>query len=93
MKYCCIYINIFNVLFSCIQLAHPVLDSLKRTQDEWLVHLMRAFNAGDVKEFEALKKKWITNKLLLDHENDLRKKVIFMAIMEVRVVSFSGRGL
>jgi len=64
-------------------LAHPVLDSLKRTQDEWLVHLMRAFNSGDVTEFETLKKKWTTNKLLAENESKLRTKVTLLAIMEM----------
>ncbi|CAL8079769.1 unnamed protein product [Orchesella dallaii] len=64
-------------------LAHPVLDSLKRTQDEWLVHLMKAFNTGDVNEFEALKKKWSSNKLLAENESKLRTKVTLLAIMEM----------
>lgn len=44
---------------------------------------MRAFNTGDVNEFEALKKKWTTNKLLAENENMLRTKVILLAIMEM----------
>lgn len=44
---------------------------------------MRAFNTGDVNEFEALKKKWATNKLLAENESLLRTKVILLAIMEM----------
>ena len=29
-----------------LQLAHPVLDSLRGTDKEWIVNLLYAFNAG-----------------------------------------------
>lgn len=44
---------------------------------------MRAFNTGNVTEFETLKKKWATNPLLAANENKLRTKVILLAIMEM----------
>lgn len=44
---------------------------------------MRAFNTGDVHQFESLKRKWATNNLLAENENKLRTKVTLLAIMEM----------
>lgn len=66
-----------------LQLAHPVLNSLIRTSDEWLLNLVKAFNAGDVTEFQNLKKRWTTNKMLADNQNKLEEKIVLCAIMEV----------
>jgi len=42
------------VLISCCQLAHPIVDSLNGTKREWLAHLLRAFNQGDIAAYESL---------------------------------------
>ncbi len=42
------------------QLAHPVLESLKGTDKDWLVALLYAFNSGNIAKFEELKKGWAT---------------------------------
>ena len=47
----------FGFLF---QLAHPILESLKGTDKEWLVNLMYAFNSGNISKFDDLKKSWGT---------------------------------
>ncbi|CAL8110820.1 unnamed protein product [Orchesella dallaii] len=64
-------------------LAHPILNSLKRTSSEWLVTLMQAFNAGNVTEFEHLRSKWIHEEKLAKNEAGLRTKVILLALMEM----------
>jgi len=35
-------------------LAHPIVESLNGTNREWLAHLLRAFNSGDIGAYEAL---------------------------------------
>lgn len=32
-------------------LAHPILESLKGTENEWLVELLKAFNTGDINKY------------------------------------------
>ncbi|KAK5638676.1 hypothetical protein RI129_012971 [Pyrocoelia pectoralis] len=39
-------------------LAHPVLESLKATENSWLIDLLHAFNTGDITKFENMKSKW-----------------------------------
>ena len=48
------------VFFVSLQLAHPILESLKTTDKEWVVNLMYAFNSGNIAKFEDLKKAWVT---------------------------------
>jgi len=33
-------------------LAHPILDSLRKTDKQWIIDLMYAFNSGDIGKFE-----------------------------------------
>lgn len=33
-----------------LQLAHPILESLKDTENAWVVDLLKAFNSGDIKK-------------------------------------------
>jgi len=35
-------------------LEHPVVATLEQTQYAWLAQLLRAFNAGDIEQYEAL---------------------------------------
>ena len=49
-----------NMIFIMFQLAHPILESLKGTDKEWLVNLMYAFNSGNISKFDDLKKSWST---------------------------------
>ena len=30
------------------QLAHPILESLNNTENQWVVELLKAFNTGDI---------------------------------------------
>jgi len=64
-------------------LSHPVLDSIKASSDKWLVDLLVSLNHGNVNDFEKLKTKWNTNKVLHDKEEMLKTKAILLAIMEM----------
>lgn len=64
-------------------LAHPILGSLKGTDNEWLVELLQAFNCGDINKFEAMKTKWGAIPDLLAQEVTLRKKISLLCLMEM----------
>lgn len=64
-------------------LAHPILESLKGTDNEWLTELLQAFNHGDINKFEAMKTKWGAIPDLLAQEVKLRKKISLLCLMEM----------
>jgi len=64
-------------------LAHPVLDTLKETENGWLVDLLLAFNTGDVERFRQLKSKWSTQADLAANEILLFEKVCLLCLMEM----------
>uniref|UniRef100_R4G4S9 26S proteasome non-ATPase regulatory subunit 13 n=1 Tax=Rhodnius prolixus TaxID=13249 RepID=R4G4S9_RHOPR len=64
-------------------LAHPVLNSLKGTNNVWLVDLLFAFNTGDIAKFEAMKPKWREVPDLVAHEIKLRQKISLLCLMEM----------
>lgn len=37
---------------------HPVLESLRNTDKQWLIETLYAFNSGNVVKFQALKSAW-----------------------------------
>lgn len=37
---------------------HPVLESLRNTDRQWLIDTLYAFNSGNVEKFQALKSAW-----------------------------------
>lgn len=65
-------------------LAHAVLESLKSTENAWLVELLYAFNSGDITKFETMKAKWSTVADLAAQELFLRQKISLLCLMEVR---------
>lgn len=64
-------------------LAHPILESLKGTENEWLVELLQAFNSGDINKFEQMKPKWSTIADLAAQEVKLRQKISLLCLMEM----------
>lgn len=43
------FIEVRHDLFIiCLQLAHPILQSLKDTENSWMIDLLNAFNRGDI---------------------------------------------
>lgn len=43
---------------SILQLMHPVLESLRDTDRQWLIDTLYAFNSGNVERFQTLKTAW-----------------------------------
>ncbi|XP_018321625.1 26S proteasome non-ATPase regulatory subunit 13 [Agrilus planipennis] len=64
-------------------LTHPVLESLKETENAWLVELLYAFNAGDINKFENMKPQWSTVADLAAQELFLRQKISLLCLMEM----------
>lgn len=64
-------------------LAHPVLESLKSTENSWLVDLLHAFNSGDITKFENMKPKWASVADLAAQELFLRQKISLLCLMEM----------
>ncbi|XP_044738552.1 26S proteasome non-ATPase regulatory subunit 13 [Chrysoperla carnea] len=64
-------------------LAHPVLETLKGTDNAWLIDLLYAFNSGDIPKFEAMKAKWKTIADLAAQELKLRQKISLLCLMEM----------
>lgn len=69
---------------SALQLAHPILESLKGSSSEWLMELLLTFNQGSISKFEAMKPQWSTQPDLLTKENQLREKIRLLCLMEVK---------
>uniref|UniRef100_A0A2P2HY97 26S proteasome non-ATPase regulatory subunit 13 n=1 Tax=Hirondellea gigas TaxID=1518452 RepID=A0A2P2HY97_9CRUS len=64
-------------------LAHPILESLKGTSNEWLMELLLAFNAGNISIFERMRAQWSTQPDLLAKEMELREKIRLLCLMEM----------
>lgn len=67
-------------------LAHPILESLKGTENQWLVELLQAFNTGNIIKFEQMKPQWSQIPDLLAQEDKLRKKIALLCLMEMTFV-------
>ena len=64
-------------------LAHKVLESLRGTENTWLIDLLFVFNSGDVAKFKAMKAQWETQADLKANENKLFEKVCLLCLMEM----------
>lgn len=64
-------------------LAHPIVDSLRGTENEWLLDLLHAFNSGDIGKFEQMKPKWSQIADLSAQEIKLRQKISLLCLMEM----------
>jgi 26S proteasome regulatory subunit N9 len=64
-------------------LAHPILKSLDKSENEWLISLLAAFNSGDIKKFESMKPLWYQIADLAAHEVKLRQKISLLCLMEM----------
>ncbi len=41
-----------------LQLMHPVLETLRNTDKQWLIDTLYAFNGGNVEKFQGFKSAW-----------------------------------
>lgn len=64
-------------------LAHPIIESLRGTENEWLIELLQAFNSGDIGKFEQMKPTWSKINDLLVQEVKLRQKISLLCLMEM----------
>jgi len=64
-------------------LAHPILASLENTEEQWYFSVLKAFNKGDIKEFESYRYRWKTCQPLMDHQDLLREKITLLCLMEM----------
>lgn len=67
-------------------LTHPILESLKNSENEWMIDLLQAFNKGDINKFEQMKSKWGEIPDLLAQEVKLRKKLALLCLMEMTFI-------
>lgn len=72
------------IVRNLLKLAHPVLESLKNQEENWLVELLYIMNAGDIAGFHKLKPKWSSQTDLLSNERMVLQKITLLALMEVR---------
>ncbi|KAL2088455.1 hypothetical protein ACEWY4_015354 [Coilia grayii] len=64
-------------------LMHPVLETLRNTDKQWLIDTLYAFNGGNVEKFQALKSAWGQQPDLATHEAKLMKKIQLLCVMEM----------
>ncbi|XP_064550103.1 26S proteasome non-ATPase regulatory subunit 13 [Drosophila montana] len=64
-------------------LAHPILESLQNTENEWLVELLKAFNTGNINKFNEMKTIWSKIPDLAAQEVKLRQKISLLCLMEM----------
>ncbi|KAI8985495.1 hypothetical protein BDB01DRAFT_850064 [Pilobolus umbonatus] len=63
-------------------LMHPILDSLKGNEHDWLRSLLFAFNSGDIGKYEALVPHFSKQPLLQQNIGFLRRKICLMSLIE-----------
>ncbi|GCB78555.1 hypothetical protein scyTo_0020688, partial [Scyliorhinus torazame] len=64
-------------------LMHPVLESLRTTDKQWLIDTLHAFNSGNVEKFQALKAAWGQQPDLRANELRLMQKIQLLCLMEM----------
>uniref|UniRef100_A0A8B9S8V9 26S proteasome non-ATPase regulatory subunit 13 n=1 Tax=Apteryx owenii TaxID=8824 RepID=A0A8B9S8V9_APTOW len=64
-------------------LMHPVLESLRNTDRQWLIDMLYAFNSGNVETFQALKSAWGQQPDLAANEALLLQKIQLLCLMEM----------
>jgi 26S proteasome regulatory subunit N9 len=64
-------------------LSHSVINSLRGTENTWLVKLLCAFNAGDLGQFEFLRPHWTAQAELVKLQDILLNKIRLLSLMEL----------
>lgn len=64
-------------------LMHPVLESLRNTDRQWLIDTLYAFNSGNVERFQTLKTAWGQQPDLAANEAQLLRKIQLLCLMEM----------
>ncbi|XP_041971223.1 26S proteasome non-ATPase regulatory subunit 13 [Aricia agestis] len=71
-------------------LAHPILESLQGTPDAWACELVKAVASGDIVAFEKIRSQ-VQNPDLQRADNELRKKIAILCLMEMAFNRSSGQ--
>jgi 26S proteasome regulatory subunit N9 len=68
-------------------LAHPILNSLKNTPQQWLVDFLFAFNTGQIEKFNADLERYSNNinnqQIIKTNFSLLKEKISILALMEL----------
>lgn len=64
-------------------LAHPVLESLRGSNNAWLIDLLTAFNTGNIKKMDEMREQWYLIPDLRAQELALRQKIALLCLMEM----------
>ncbi|KAK6472656.1 26S proteasome non-ATPase regulatory subunit 13-like [Huso huso] len=64
-------------------LMHPVLESLRSTDKQWLIDTLYAFNSGNVETFQSFKTAWGQQPDLAAKESSLMQKIQLLCLMEM----------
>lgn len=64
-------------------LMHPVLESLRNTDKQWLIDTLYAFNSGNVDKFQNFKSAWGQQPDLAAQEAKLMQKIQLLCVMEM----------
>uniref|UniRef100_A0A8C4I560 PSD13 N-terminal domain-containing protein n=1 Tax=Dicentrarchus labrax TaxID=13489 RepID=A0A8C4I560_DICLA len=67
-------------------LMHPVLETLRNTDKQWLIDTLYAFNGGNVEKFQGFKSAWGQQPDLATHEAKLMQKIQLLCVMEVELL-------
>ncbi|ERE92131.1 26S proteasome non-ATPase regulatory subunit 13-like protein [Cricetulus griseus] len=64
-------------------LMNPVLESLRSTDQQWMIHTLYAFNIGDTDRFETLMSAWGQQPDLAANEAQFLRKMQLLCLMEM----------
>ncbi|EXC26225.1 26S proteasome non-ATPase regulatory subunit 13 [Morus notabilis] len=68
-------------------LAHPIINSLKKTKVEWLYYILEAFNSGDLVRYQELCRvhnaALSAQPALVENEKKLLEKINILCLMEI----------
>uniref|UniRef100_A0A8D0CVS7 Proteasome 26S subunit, non-ATPase 13 n=1 Tax=Sander lucioperca TaxID=283035 RepID=A0A8D0CVS7_SANLU len=67
-------------------LMHPVLETLRNTDKQWLIDTLYAFNGGNVEKFQGFKTAWGQQPDLATNEAKLMQKIQLLCVMEVELL-------
>eukprot|EP00270_Netrium_digitus_P007872 TRINITY_DN2312_c0_g1_i1.p1 TRINITY_DN2312_c0_g1~~TRINITY_DN2312_c0_g1_i1.p1 ORF type:complete len:391 (-),score=114.42 TRINITY_DN2312_c0_g1_i1:110-1282(-) len=68
-------------------LAHPIVNALKGSSFEWLLHVLEAFESGSLQKYDELCVKYAADlnaqPALVENERRLREKITILCLMDV----------
>ena len=68
--------------YLCLQLQHPILQSLNGTESAWIKDLISAFNNGSIGRFESMANNFASEPILETSMTFLRQKICLMALIQ-----------